>query len=97
VHRVLAVDLARCGLRRGLRTYRDGLADRLEAQLPHLRVPTLVVGGARDPVAPPAWVERVAALAPSAEVAVIPGARHHVNWTHPAELASVLWNFISRR
>jgi pimeloyl-ACP methyl ester carboxylesterase len=55
-------------------------------------VPTLAVLGARDPLIPsPARVREVAGLAPEhLSVAVIDGAAHAVNFSHPTELAATI-------
>src|SRR3712207_3371027 len=52
------------GLRRAWRTLQYGLADPIEEKLPRVRVPTLVVRGARDPIVPHGWAEEVARLLP---------------------------------
>jgi pimeloyl-ACP methyl ester carboxylesterase len=53
-------------------------------------VPTLAVIGARDPLMPPPWrIQEVGRLAPPhLTVAVIEGAAHAMNYSHPGELAT---------
>lgn len=80
-------ECTRCGVRRYLRTVGHMLADRIEDVLPEAAVPVLVLRGEHDPVAPRAWTHRLAALAPQGRAAEVAGARHVVQWTHPAELA----------
>jgi pimeloyl-ACP methyl ester carboxylesterase len=55
-------------------------------------VPTLAVLGSRDPLMPPLWrVREVGRLAPPhVTIAVIHGAAHAMNFTHPAELSHVI-------
>jgi 3-oxoadipate enol-lactonase len=48
-------------------------------RLPRLRVPTLVVHGALDQLAPPAGAEDLARLIPGAQLLVIPEVGHAVN------------------
>ncbi|WP_432571982.1 alpha/beta fold hydrolase [Kineococcus sp. SYSU DK005] len=64
--------------------------------LQRLEVPTLVVRGERDPVATQPWAERIAHLAPEADLHVVPGAAHAPNWSRPRELAAVVEAFLSR-
>ncbi|MBV8613530.1 MAG: alpha/beta fold hydrolase [Acetobacteraceae bacterium] len=53
------------------------------AQLPSVRVPTLVVCGADDAGTPPAQNRGIAALVPGARYEEIAGARHFPNVEHP--------------
>jgi pimeloyl-ACP methyl ester carboxylesterase len=55
-------------------------------------VPTLAVIGSRDPLMPPPWrVREVGRLAPPhLTIAVIEGAAHAMNFSHPGELAHVI-------
>ena len=70
-----------------LATLKDALRDRIEDKLPAVRVPVLIVNGARDPVSPPAWGERLARLV-GAPFVVVPGAAHAVPFSHPEALAA---------
>jgi pimeloyl-ACP methyl ester carboxylesterase len=83
-------DYAVAGPRRMLGTMRHSLRDRIEQKLPHVTLPTLVVRGANDPIVPQRWAEEAAALIPGGRLAVVPGARHVVNYTHPRELAALI-------
>jgi pimeloyl-ACP methyl ester carboxylesterase len=62
-----------------------------------LRVPTLAVLGSRDPLMPgPARVQEVASrTANSVVLAVIEGAAHAINFSHPGELANVIRLFMA--
>ena len=62
-------------------------------------VPTLAVIGTRDPLMPPAWrVQEVGRLAPPhLTVAVIEGAAHAMNFSHPGELAHVIGSWLDGR
>lgn len=64
-----------------------------------LDVPLLAVLGTRDPLLPPAdRVRRVAdQLAGTAVVAVIKGAAHAINFSHPQELATLVDDFVHGR
>ncbi|MBI4899777.1 MAG: alpha/beta hydrolase [Actinobacteria bacterium] len=93
---VVLHDVGRMGLMRFLRTSRFMLADRIEENIAGCTVPGMVVRGARDPIAPAGWVRRLAALAPEAAFAEVPGAAHNVQYTHPDELATTCAPFLSR-
>jgi pimeloyl-ACP methyl ester carboxylesterase len=62
-------------------------------------VPTLAVIGSRDPLMPPPWrVREVGRLAPPhLTVAVIEGAAHAMNYSHPGELAHVIGCWLDGR
>jgi pimeloyl-ACP methyl ester carboxylesterase len=89
----VARDYLRAGPLRILATLNDALHDRIEEKLPVVRVPVTIVNGARDPVSPPAWGERLARLTgtrsstSAAAFVVVPGAAHAVPFSHPAALA----------
>ena len=62
-------------------------------------VPTLAVIGTRDPLMPPPWrVQEVGRLAPPhLTIAVIEGAAHAMNFSHPCELARVIDSWLDGR
>jgi pimeloyl-ACP methyl ester carboxylesterase len=62
-------------------------------------VPTLAVIGSRDPLMPPLWrVREVGRLAPPhLTIAVIEGAAHAMNFSHPGELAHVIGCWLDGR
>ncbi|HEV2108014.1 MAG TPA: alpha/beta hydrolase [Thermomicrobiales bacterium] len=88
-------DYVRAGPRRIFRTYQEMMRDRIEENLPLISIPTLVVRGTRDPVAPRDWVEEVTRLLPAGRLAMIPGAAHAVNYNAPLELARLVRGFLS--
>jgi pimeloyl-ACP methyl ester carboxylesterase len=67
----------------------------LEANLPHVRVPTLVVRGARDRIVPREWAEQVVALLPDGRLAIIPGPPHIVNVNAPERLEWAVLPFLA--
>jgi 2-hydroxy-6-oxonona-2,4-dienedioate hydrolase len=87
-------DWPSAGVRRSLHTFEHLMNDRIEKKLPHIRTPTLVVRGARDPIVSERWVEQSVALLPDARLRVIPGAAHAVNYDAPLELARVVRAFL---
>jgi len=66
------------------------------ARIVRTPVPTLAVIGSRDPLMPPPWrVLEVAQLAPDhVTLAVIQGAAHAMNYSHPGELAHVIGSWL---
>lgn len=91
---VAARDYLICGPRRFWKTFQIALADPIEEHLRRVDVPTLVVRGERDPIAPQSWAEAVAKLVPHARLEVIEGAAHTVNFAAPDALAAVSRAFV---
>jgi 2-hydroxy-6-oxonona-2,4-dienedioate hydrolase len=79
---------------RTLRMAREALRDPLEAKLPAIGVPLLVVRGERDPLCPQDWAEEVARLAPLGRLVVVPGAAHAAHYSHARELARIVGAFL---
>ncbi len=86
-----------CGLQRVIRTFQYSLQDRIEAKLPNVQVPTLVVRGSRDPIVPQRWAEEATNLLPHGRLIVIPGAAHTINYAAPLELRRVVRPFIDEQ
>jgi pimeloyl-ACP methyl ester carboxylesterase len=87
-------DYRHCGVRRFLRTFQYALQDHIETKLPHLRAPTLVVRGSRDPIVPQDWAEEATRLLPRGQLVVIPGAAHTVNYNAPGPLARAVRSYL---
>lgn len=62
--------------------------------LPTLRMPTLVLHGEHDQMAPAEAGRYIAAPIPGAQLYVFEGRCHAPNWTAPAEFARVLRSFV---
>ena len=82
-------------------TYRKALRllttfDR-RAQLVEIRVPTLLVAGSDDRVAPAAAMERMAQKIPGAEYVVLPGCGHLGPMDQPDPFNEALADFLERR
>src|SRR5207302_1772563 len=73
---ILVTDYLRAGPVRSLRTLQAGVDDPVLDKLPRVRVPVLVVRGARDPIAPRRWVRELAERLPHGRWAEVPGAAH---------------------
>lgn len=78
--------LVRCGLPYGLRQMPHLLGDRIEEYAGDVTSRALVITGRRDPIAPPQWGARVAALIPGAHSVTVAGA-HVVMFTDPVTIA----------
>ena len=98
----VARDYLRAGPLRILATLQDAVRDRIEDKLPAVQVPVTIVTGARDPVSPPAWCERLARVTGTlaggigARLVVVPGAGHAVPFSHPAALAAEIVAIVER-
>ena len=64
--------------------------------LPQVRVPVLVIAGARDSFTPAAVSEAMAEAIPGAELEVIPGSTHLAPLEHHAEIAARITAFLTR-
>lgn len=88
--KIWITDLVRTGPLRGLRLLRMAMHDPQLARLGDVAAPTIVVGGERDPIAPPDWVEEMAARLPRGRAVVIPNAPHALNYSSPRHLARII-------
>jgi pimeloyl-ACP methyl ester carboxylesterase len=91
---VALVDYLRAGVGRYVRTFQHMNAYNMEAALPRVAAPALIVRGARDHLVPQAWVERMALLMPGARLVVVPGAAHGMNYSHPQALRDAVLPFL---
>ncbi|GAA3285549.1 alpha/beta fold hydrolase [Dactylosporangium vinaceum] len=88
--RILAADLRDAGPRRVLGTLRRCVEHRMDERLPLVgTVPTLLLRGERDPIAPRRWLERAAARTPNAMVGEVPLAGHNAVTTAGAAVAAL--------
>ena len=94
---ILAADIRDAGPRRILTTLRYAVTDDLDAKLPAVRVPTLLIRGSRDRIAPQPWLDRVARRVPHASTLTIDGAAHNVVTTAGIETAAAVNSFIAPR
>lgn len=91
--RISRVDYAKAGLRRAAATIRLALRERIEDKLPLVSMPSLVLRGNRDVIAPQAWAERVASLLPQGQLAVVEGA-HVLSYDAPEPTAAAILAFL---
>jgi pimeloyl-ACP methyl ester carboxylesterase len=94
---VAARDFLDMGPRRMIDTLRLMLRDRIEAKLPLVRAPTLVVRGSRDSTVPQRWAEEVTRLLPRGRLATIRGAPHTVNYNSPGAVARLVLAFLAEQ
>ncbi|MFP4124145.1 MAG: alpha/beta fold hydrolase, partial [Coleofasciculus sp.] len=87
-------DYAAAGLPRVIRTIQMAFNDRIEAKLPYMHIPTLVVRGENDPVVPQNWTQEVVEMLPNGKLKIIPGGGHTLNYSKPVELSRVSDEFI---
>lgn len=88
-------DYRDAGARRVLAAFRDAVADPIEAELPAVTAPALVVRGARDRLVPQDWAEETTRLLPRGRLAVIAHAAHMVPFSHPDRVAELVTDFTS--
>lgn len=91
---VLTREYLAAGPWRTLRTLQDAFADPLEALLPRITVPTLIVRGARDPIVGQIWCETIQRLLPQGQLVVVSGAAHAVNFNAPDALVRAVQSFL---
>lgn len=91
---VITRDFLAAGLRRTWMNLQYLLADRIEAKLPHVEVPTLVVRGSRDVIVPQRWARKVVQLLPSGRLRIVRGAPHAMPYTTPTVFARVIREFL---
>lgn len=65
--------------------------------LPAIRVPTLVVAGARDQATPPEHARRIAGAIPHARLEIVEGAAHLGNVERPAEFTALILGHLRSR
>ncbi|GMA75639.1 alpha/beta fold hydrolase [Methylorubrum aminovorans] len=91
---VALTDYARSGIRRYLQTLRSMVDNPIADKALRIPQPTLVVWGTRDYIVPYAFVTSLAASLPRGRLAVIPGAAHGINYSHPEAFAAALLPFL---
>jgi pimeloyl-ACP methyl ester carboxylesterase len=90
---LVLTDYLRCGIRWYLAQLRHMLDFALEREVGRVRVPVLVLRGARDPVAGPQWCRRVRDAAASGRLVEVAGRAHNVQHSAPRTVAAVLSAF----
>ena len=83
-------DWVLAGLPRAVGTLRHAWAHRIESVLPEVRVPTVVVRGEHDSLAPRRWVREAADLVPNGRALEVRGAGHAVDYGAPKAIARII-------
>lgn len=91
---VALIDYARGGIRRYILTLRSMIDNRIGEKVHRITQPTLVVWGTRDYIVPHAFAVSLAGSLPDGRLAVIPGAAHGINYSHPEAFTAVLLPFL---
>jgi pimeloyl-ACP methyl ester carboxylesterase len=91
---ILAADIRDAGPRRIVKTLRYAVSDHIDAKFAALRVPTLLIRGSLDRIAPQIWLDRAAGLIPGASTLTVHGAAHNVVTTAGPETAAAVATFI---
>jgi len=90
-------DYWRAGPRRIWATLTEALHSPVQTQLTHLKAPTLVVRGGRDPIVSQHWAQQVTDLLPDGTLVRIPDAPHAVNYSAAPELLRVVAPFLDQQ
>jgi pimeloyl-ACP methyl ester carboxylesterase len=91
---IALTDFVTAGPRRLLATFRYYLRYPIEARLPLVRTPALVVRGTRDALVPPSWATAAADLLPRGRLIQVPGATHVMNFHAPERLARIVRRYV---
>ena len=83
-------DFLMAGPSRIVSTLRLGWAHRIEAVLPAVRAPTVIVRGGRDPLVSRRWAQDAAARVPDARALEVRGAARAVGHSSPEALARIV-------
>jgi 2-hydroxy-6-oxonona-2,4-dienedioate hydrolase len=90
-----AIGAVQGGPWRAWRTFLYALSDQCERVYPTIQAPTLVIRGARDPIAPQRWAERIARMPPLGRpLCLLPGRTHAMNMNAPRALLRVVLPFL---
>ncbi len=90
---ILAKDLRDARPRRIIATLRHAVEDHIDTKLPRIGVPTLLVRGELDPIAPAPWLDHAAALVPDGHSLTL-AAAHNVVTTAGPQLAAAVDTFL---
>ncbi|MGQ0505401.1 MAG: alpha/beta fold hydrolase [Myxococcaceae bacterium] len=79
------------------RTLHSLAAHTAEDHLPHVDVPTLVIGGERDHFTPVWLSKKLAERIPGSDLLILPGGSHTAPLEHPAEVKAAVEKFLKER
>lgn len=75
--------------------YLGSLSGTVTERAPHITVPTLLIAGERDDLAPPATQQKLLAALPAAQLVVIDNVGHLIHYEKPAEAAGAIREFLT--
>lgn len=92
-------DLFRAGARRALTILHQTMVDGSHQldRLGEVQQPALLIGGERDPIVPPRWVNEMTRRMPNARAIILPGSPHAMNFSSPRDLARAIDTVIQGR
>jgi pimeloyl-ACP methyl ester carboxylesterase len=96
VNYVVLGDYVRSSKRWYLTTVPEMVGHRLEETLAKIDVPTLVMRGERDPIAPREWIAELGMACPGARVAEVPGEAHVMMFRRPRTVAGYCLELAAR-
>ena len=92
---ILAADVRDARPWRVFATLSHSVRNAVEDDLSHVLAPTMVVGGSRDPVAPPRWRSAAALRTAAPTTVTVPGAGHNVATTSGRHVADAVAGFLA--
>lgn len=87
---VLMREYLETGFLRLVKSIDADVTSHIEADLPQVAVPTLVVRGARDTLVSAKWAREAVNLLPRGQLIVVPGGSHAMQYTEPRQLMRLL-------
>lgn len=96
VNYVVLSDYARSSKRWYFTTVPEMVGHRLEQTVAKIDVPTLVLRGERDPIAPREWVAELGRACPSARIGEVPGEAHVAMFRRPRTVAGYCLELAAR-
>ena len=87
-------DYFKFGIRREIYTLKYSLKDKIEEKLLQIGVPTLVLSGELDTIAPQSWIETMAELLPNGKALTIPAGTHGVIYQSHEKFAASVCEFV---
>lgn len=91
---VALTDYLRGGIGRYILTLRSMIDNRIGEKARRVTQPTLVIWGTRDDIVPKDFVVSLADALPHGRLAIIPGAAHGINYSHPEAFTAALLPFL---
>jgi len=90
------VDDCRAGPRFALALIRAMMENHIEANLPRIAMPALVIRGERDPIAPEPWARQAVHLLPDGRLVTVPHGSHCVHYAAPEPTAAAIFAFLDQ-